>query len=62
MLPYTAVRRGSGIAPVTVEKGISSSKGVFLPQTILLSSSVSTIYFNDDTTTYKEHKLSLSKL
>ena len=37
-------------------------KGEFLPHTILLSAGVATIYFGDDTTTYKEQKLSLITL
>ena len=61
MLLYTAMRRESGVLPVTVEKAISSSKGQFLPHTILLSRDAATVYFDDDTTTYKEHKLSLSR-
>jgi hypothetical protein len=63
LLLYTAVRRReSGILPVTFEKVISSSKGKFLPHTISLSRDAATIYFDDDITTYKEHKLPLSTL
>ena len=63
MLLYTALRRReSGILPVTAEKAISSSKGEFLPHTISLSRDAATVYFDDDITTYKEHKLSLNTL
>jgi hypothetical protein len=63
LLLYTAVRRReSGILPVTVEKAISSSMGEFLPHTISLGRDAATIYFDDDVTTYKEHKLPLSML
>jgi hypothetical protein len=55
-------RRESGILPVTVEKTISSSKGEFLPHTISLSGDAATIYFDNDITTYIEHKLPLGML
>jgi hypothetical protein len=63
LLLYTAVgRRESGIFPATVKKAILSSKGEFLPHTISLSRDATTVSFDDDVTTYKEHKLPLSML
>jgi len=37
-------------------------KDEFLPRTISLSRDAATVYFDDDITKYKEHKLSLSML